>query len=353
MSSRDAMETARLRAGIEQTRSQMSVTIDAIQEKLNPQHIADQVRHTVNEQVEHAKASVRDATIGKAEAFMRDAGDTMSDARYSAVETVRHNPIPAAMVAIGLGWLLMNRSSPRRERHDEYTQRRVYGGDQYQYRGDPYRGEMYYNANHPAYRGEAVAMYGAGNRQDEGAFAQGQRRVGDAMSEGQRRVGDAVSEGQRRAGEVADQAQYSAQQAASAVGDAAYRAQSAVSGAAQQAASTVGDMANRAQETAGAWAGRTVYAAGRAEDRFERTLYENPLAVGAVALAMGVAAGFALPPTERENQLMGEARDNLFHQAQDVAKDTVDKVQRVASEVVKEAEHTAVDKSRELGLTDR
>lgn len=348
MSTREATETARIRTGIEQTRSEMSATIDAIQEKLNPQHIADQVRHSVHEQIEQAKSSVRDATIGKAEALMRDAGDTFNDARYTTTETIRHNPIPAAMIAIGLGWLFMNRSSPRRERYDEYTRRRssqnLYRGDQYEYRGDPYRGDMYYNANHPAYRGEAMAMYGTTQRQDEGTFAQGQRRVGEAVGEGQRRVGEAVSEGQRRVGETVGNAQQ-------AVGDAAYRAQRTVGDAAQTAASAVGDAANQIQETAGAIAGRTVYAAGRVEDRFERLLWENPLAVGAMALAMGAAAGFALPPTERENELMGEARENLFHQAQEVAQETVSKVQKVATEVVKEAEHTASDESRKVGLT--
>jgi hypothetical protein len=34
----------------------------------------------------------------------------------------------------------------------------------------------------------------------------------------------------------------------------------------------------------------------RAEQSFEGTLRENPLAVGAVALAVGAAIGLALPP---------------------------------------------------------
>ena len=49
-------ETEAIRADIEQTRSQMSATIDAIQDKLNPQNIVDQ-----------AKGAVREATIGRVE----------------------------------------------------------------------------------------------------------------------------------------------------------------------------------------------------------------------------------------------------------------------------------------------
>lgn len=331
MSSAETAETARIRAGIERTRAEMSSTIDAIQTRLSPEQLTEQVRQTVNEQLEHAKTAVRDATIGKAETLMRDAGDTMNDARYTMMDTVRSNPIPAAMVAIGLGWLFMNRSSsPRRERYEQY----VRSGSQY-----GYRGEMAYNPNHPAYRGEAVAMYPRGvypaeqHNHDEGMLSKGQRKVGDAVGQAQSAVGDA------------------AQRAQSAVGGAVSQAQSAVSDAAQQAANLAGSTVNRAQETAGALAGHTSYAAERVEDQFQRAMWENPLAVGAVALAVGAAAGFALPQTERENRLMGEARDNLVEQAQQVAAETVDKVQRVAGDVAQDAQQKATEKAREVGLT--
>jgi len=381
VSDAETPETRQIRMGIERTRAEMSGTIDAIQEKLNPQHIAEQVRHTVHEQFEEAKATVshtvreqfeeakatvRNATIGKAEAFMRDAGDSVNDVRYSTMDTVRSNPIPAAMVAIGLGWLFMNRSSsrsPSRERYDQYTRHR---SDQYRY-DNQYRGEMTYNPNHPAYRGDAMAMYPRGiypsaqQHQDEGMLAQGQRRVGQAVGQAQGAVGGAVNQAQsvvggavnqaqNVVGSAVNQAQNAVGSAADTVGGAVSQAQHAVGDAAQQAAQVAGQTVQRAQETAGQLAHRTAYAAGRVEDQFQRTMWENPLAVGAVALAAGVAAGFALPQTERENQLMGETRDNLVEQAQQVASETVDKVQRVAGEVAKDAQQTAADKAREVGL---
>src|SRR5687768_6380706 len=60
-------ETHSIRTGIEQTRADMSDTIDAIQDRLNPQHIKEQVKEQVREQFYEAKEMVRDATIGKAE----------------------------------------------------------------------------------------------------------------------------------------------------------------------------------------------------------------------------------------------------------------------------------------------
>jgi hypothetical protein len=61
----------------------------------------------------------------------------------------------------------------------------------------------------------------------------------------------------------------------------------------------------------------------RARNGFERVMHENPLLVGAAAALVGAAVGLALPETERENELMGEARDHVIEQAQDVARSAI------------------------------
>jgi ElaB/YqjD/DUF883 family membrane-anchored ribosome-binding protein len=43
---------------------------------------------------------------------------------------------------------------------------------------------------------------------------------------------------------------------------------------------------------------------------------ENPLLVGALAIAAGVGVGLALPATRHENELFGETRDRLLDDAQ-------------------------------------
>jgi len=47
--------------------------------------------------------------------------------------------------------------------------------------------------------------------------------------------------------------------------------------------------------------------------------YENPLAIGALALAAGVGVGLLLPATPAENDLMGASRDRLLRDARDTA----------------------------------
>ncbi len=334
MSTETSPATAQLRVGIEHTRSEMSSTIDAIQAQLNPQHIAHQVREQVREQIEEVKTTVRNATIGKAETLMRDAGDTMTEATSTLNDTIRHNPLPAAMVAIGLGWLFMNRGSARPRPEQRYNEQSMQ------------RGRMAYATNHPAYRGEAMAMYPTTEGHTESTIARAQHKVGEGVNQAQSAVGDAAQRAQSAVGGAVNQAQ-------SAVGDAAQRAQSAVGDAVNQAQSAVGDAMDQAQRTAGDFAGRSAYQAERLEDRFQQTLRENPLAIGALALALGTAVGFSLPQTERENQLMGETRDHLVEQAQSSAQQTLEKVQQVAGDVLQDAEQKTTDKAREVGLVGK
>lgn len=56
-----------------------------------------------------------------------------------------------------------------------------------------------------------------------------------------------------------------------------------------------------------------------AVDRYDTYIEENPLAVGAVALALGAAIGFAIPTTEYEGELMGSAKQELLEKAQSTA----------------------------------
>jgi hypothetical protein len=102
-----------------------------------------------------------------------------------------------------------------------------------------------------------------------------------------------------------------------------------------------GQMTSQAQERAGQMAGQARYQARRVEDRFQQMLQENPLAVGAVAFALGAAIGLTVPATRKEHELMGEARDSLMQQAKSSAQDTLQRAQRVAEEAQSAAKQEA------------
>jgi hypothetical protein len=252
-----AAETEAIRDDIERTRAEMSETIDAIQERLSPANIKDQVVEQVREQVEVAKDTVREATIGKVENMMQSAGNTVSDARRSVVDAVKQNPIPAALVGIGIGWMIVSgrRSSSRGNgRHVGY--------------GAP-RGGMTGDA--------ALRSYGSGS------------------------------------------IPYKNQ-----------RAKPARGGQGRGAASGAADFADSAREFAERWAGQAQSGAQAVGDRFQETLRESPLMIGATALAVGAAVGFAIPQTRKENELMGEARDGLVETAGEVARDAMRQVEGAA-----------------------
>jgi hypothetical protein len=77
---------------------------------------------------------------------------------------------------------------------------------------------------------------------------------------------------------------------------------------------------------------RRAFSQGRS--RVETMLQQYPLAVGAAALIIGASLGLAVPETERENELMGEARDTAVQKAQEAATGAVTRAKEAAADVV-------------------
>jgi hypothetical protein len=72
-------------------------------------------------------------------------------------------------------------------------------------------------------------------------------------------------------------------------------------------------------------------------NRVSSMIREYPLAVGAAALLLGASLGMVVPETERENELMGEARENTMRRAQEAASQAVGQVKEAAADVVTRA----------------
>ncbi|MFL5622650.1 MAG: DUF3618 domain-containing protein [Gemmatimonadaceae bacterium] len=78
---------------------------------------------------------------------------------------------------------------------------------------------------------------------------------------------------------------------------------------------------------------------------------QRPLVVGVIAAAIGLAVGSAIPPTQKEAELVGEKRDQLLDKARDVVSEKKEQVKRVGQRVVTEAKEAATQAAREEGLT--
>ena len=258
-------EAERIVTEIEETRSGMSHTIDEIGHRLQPQTIASEVSD-----------KIREATVGKVERMVDDAGYTAQQTGTTLMETVKQNPVPAALAGIGIGWLVLrmreqgsrtggNGGNGSRYYRDGYG----YGtGDRYAY-GYGYQGGSAGGGQDPAERVRSAADSAVGKAQDVGANAQ--------------------------------------------------QAVESLAGTAQQ---TVGDAQWQAQRVA-----------SDAQRQFDRTLNENPLAMGALALGVGAAVALALPSTRKEQELMGEQRDKLVEKASEVASGALDEVQTRAQDL--------------------
>lgn len=97
--STDHVAAADIRDDIEETRAEMGATLGQLGERLDPAHLMDQ-----------AKENVREATIGRVEHAVEEAGANAKGTAEMVMQTIRENPIPAAMAGIGLFLLWRNRS---------------------------------------------------------------------------------------------------------------------------------------------------------------------------------------------------------------------------------------------------
>ncbi|MEA2519653.1 MAG: hypothetical protein QOF49_1733 [Chloroflexota bacterium] len=228
-----------LAAEIALTRSEMTSTVEELGDRLDPGTIA-----------ERTTEKVREATIGKVEAkvdqmantaseLATNASETVQETGSGVLETIRQNPIPAALAGFGIGWLVLNRQ-PR---------------------------------SSSAWVDRRSASTWSGSGYDQGGVADA---VGSRAKEASAAVGDAASNAKQAAGDVA----------------------STVGGAASDAATTVGSTATSVASTA------------------QRTIESNPLAIGAIAIAVGAAVGLALPASQTEKRVMGQAGSQLIDKAE-------------------------------------
>jgi ElaB/YqjD/DUF883 family membrane-anchored ribosome-binding protein len=121
------------------------------------------------------------------------------------------------------------------------------------------------------------------------------------------------------------------------------RVGSAVSGVKESVSEAVGGVAERASELKerageriGDVGGRARWQTQRLKTNLEHAADENPLALAIGAAVAGLALGMLLPGTQREDELMGPARDQLV----DRAGETVERAKDAAVEAGREVKET-------------
>jgi hypothetical protein len=311
-------DPAVIEAEIEATRDEMTETIGAIQDRLDPDRLSaqaittatevtdqareaakevvrfaiDEAKTAVNDLASNATTTVRAATVGKVEEMMHQTRHTAEYAKGGFFETIKQHPVPAALTAIGIGWLWSHRAGGTERSHAS-----AYGGRDWNmppsYLGAPYYG---------AYGAESQGHMQSGS----GAQQMTDRAVGQ--------VQETAGQVQEKAGQMVGQVQHE-----------------------------VGQMGHQVQERAGLMGHQVQERAGQMQHQaqgFWQMLESNPVAIGALGVVVGGAVGLLLPETEQEHQLMGETRDRVIGSVQEMAGEKIEQAQRVVAEAGQAAMET-------------
>lgn len=290
-------ETEQLREQIVETRRGMGETIDAIQEKLSFSNISEQVKDQVSEQFGSVVDSVKDAAYGKANDLMKVVNKGMKEiSKSDVVKTAAKYPWILSLVGLGVGALIVNSFAGGKKRSSDMSK--------YRYNADDRDDEIRYTDD---YRRE---LKSSSRRREESTLEAARGKVGDAAS--------------------------SAYESVSGAAGAAYEGVSSAAGSAYE---SVGSAASKTYKGVGTAAGYAYDKAGdlgeQAMKNYDYYIEENPLVVGAVALAIGAAVGFAIPLTQKENEYLGEYRDAALEKAQATAQDAIGTVKQMAGEAQK------------------
>lgn len=234
-----------LRAQIDQTRQRMDHTIDALGQRFSPRHLADEALGYIRNQTEN----------GNMRKFTNQLTHSADTAVHSVVDTVKANPIPAALIGAGIAYYF-------------YAQRQHDGSSAFTDEG--YAGEESY--------------YGQ------------MSESGGSLRE---RIGEKAGDIKERSREALHQAGEKVQHAGEFVRE---RAQ---------------QVTDRARERAQVVGQRTRQLAQQGRERVVSTIDHHPLESGLACLALGLIAGLALPTSPRVRRRLRPRAEQMRHRAEE------------------------------------
>ncbi len=230
----------------------------------------ENVKENIKEEAKQVVSNVKEAASEKVQQVKDEVRERARYAGDTALDFARHNAAPLALVGIGLGWLMVSRRNGNGWRR---------------------RGWRSAPASEPIARHGDVEEYYL----DQSALEQ----------EG---PGEKIARGAQRLKRRAEQKMH--------------------------------EGADRARELRGQAEGKFERIRGQAEGRLEQIKErsrhfadENPLAVGALAMAAGVGVGLLVPHTRREDEWLGPTRDRLLGEARGAAQDIRHTIEETAHEV--------------------
>jgi hypothetical protein len=241
----------------------------------------------------------KDTTVAAISDAVDDVSSGVQRAGRATWRFARENSVPLALMSLGAGWMIYSQrvrnasarpgvgKRPKRATSVRYP--------------DPPRGRIASYGAHPANLATTSDEFRDGST-TRGNFEEHTAAAG---------LSKAIRKAEHQAERVASEASQSAQELGRRVG------------------SVVRQRANQGRT----WVKQSVSQIGAVSQKLAA---EQPLAVGAAALAVGLGAGLWLPSTAQENEWLGEQRDHLLNEA----RDAVDGVREAAESMGETAKET-------------
>jgi hypothetical protein len=264
-----AEDLDRMAEDARRTRAQLGGTIDALRRRLDPQTLKRQVNH-----------------------MMRS-----TDGSTGLAETLKSNPIPLAMIGVGIGWLVLSGT------------------------GGGYGGQVRDWADRNT-RGARSRVQHAMDMVSETAHDVSDRATGTLQSMRDRVTGEHGAHGRSGHGGP---------------GDGAPGQGAPGHGAPGHGAPGHGAPGNEEAvhgPTGSSTLGRIRRGAGRSASGLWHLVDDYPLAAGLMGLALGAAIGAAIPSTEMENEWVGDWGDEIRARGSDLGSDLVERGSAVAQAAI-------------------
>lgn len=250
---------------INRIRQEMNETLSAIESQFTPGQLIDRALHSMK---------------GGPGAFASNLGTTLRD-----------NPLPATLIGIGLGWLMVDERRPPRRGAAHY----------------PMSGDTIGSRTEMAREKVSSGMSTAREKMDET-----KGRVSETTGRMKEKLGEMKHTVSEKMHHATDKMHHTREQSG-------------------ERMHSVGERARHARETLNERGHRTGERMHEMKSNVTGFAHEQPLLLGLIGLGVGALVAAMIPPTRKEDEWLGETSDRMKHQAKEAGREQMQKAQHVAS----------------------
>ena len=269
---------------IDEQRAHIGDTLAALEERFSPGQLLDQA--------------------------LRYGPENGGEFSRNLVDTIKYNPIPTVMTAVGVAWMIYGQSRPPSTSASRY--RKDY--------------DSYDRPSNASYGLDPDYDYDYGASADYGVSGSGRDWLTDDK-------GNRTQDLKHRAGEKTDELKHKAEDMTDEMKRKAAHLKDNVTGSLQNMRGRANQSAHGASDGMRRAGSSMRGQAQRARSGISYLVEEQPLALGAVGLAIGALIGASIHATRKEDELMGAQRDRLADQANEKAENLYEKASDVGQKV--------------------